>query len=191
MTSLARAPRVFGWAEALVAVAVVPLVVEWALVMLVLLTVRLLYRWRCREGAADGAVGGGVTGGADSDGAAGRVDCEGCCSRAGVRCWWCDGPGGCEARGAVVRVAGDAVGDGGAAGGVSRGGALGDVDGEGVACDAPGDVGDGNGERAMAMLAMPMGGVLYGMQQVAAMGHAPVGGGAGGVVREGAVWSNK
>ena len=190
MTSLVRAPRVSGWAEALVAVAVVPLVVEWALMMLVLLTVRVMYRWRCREGVAGGAVGGGVTSGADGDGAADRFDCEGCYSSggaAGVRCWWCDGPGGGEARGAVVRVAGDAVGDGGAAGGVSGGGALGDVDGEGAACDGPGDVGDGDGERGMAMLAMPMGGVLYGMQRVAAMGDAQGGGGAGGVVGEGAV----
>ena len=160
MTSLARAPRVLGLAEALVAVAVVSLVVEW-----VLLTVRVMYRWLCREGAARGAVGGGVTRGADGDGAARRVDCEGCCSRAGVRCWWCDVPDRCEARGAVVRVAGNAVGEGGAAGGVSGGGALDDVDGEVLACDGPVDVGDGDGERAMAMLAMPMGGVLYGMQQ--------------------------
>ena len=142
----------------------VPLVVEWASVMLVLLTVRVMYHWRCREGVAGGAVGGGVTGGADGDGAAGRVDFEGCCSSgggAGVRCWWCGSPGGGEARSAVVRVAGDAVGDGGAAGGVSGCGALDDVDGEGVACGGSGDVGDGNGERAMAMLVMPMrGGVV-------------------------------
>ena len=39
----------------------------------------------------------------------------------------------------------------------------------------------------MAMLAMPMGGVLYGMQRVAAVGYAPGAGGAGGVVGEGAV----
>ena len=118
------------------AAAVVPLVVEWPLVMLVMLTVRLMYRWRCRGGAANAAVGGGVTGGAVGDGAAGRVDCDSCCcsgGRAGVRCWWCDRPGGGEARGTVVRLAGDAVGDGGAAGGVSGGGALGDVDGEGAA----------------------------------------------------------
>ena len=191
MTSLARAPRVLGWAEALVATAVVPLVVEWASVMLLFLTVRVMYRWRCREGAAGGAVGGGVTGAANGDDAAGRVDCEGCCSRAGVPCWWCDGPAGGEARGAVVRVAGDAVGDGGAAGGVSGCGALGDVDVEGIACDRPGDVGDGDGERAMAMLAMLTGGVLYGMRRVAAVGYAPDGGGAGGVVGEGAVGSNR
>ena len=162
--------------------------------MLVLLRVRVMYRWRCQEGAAGGAVGGGVTCGADGDRVAGRVDCEGCCSKggeAGVRCWWCGGLGGGEARGAVVRVAGDAVGDGGAAGGVSGGGALGDVDGEGVACDRPGDIGDGDGERAMAMPAMPMGGVLYGMQRVAAAGYAPSGGGAGGVVGEGAVGGNR
>ena len=94
-------------------------------------------------------------------------------------------------RGAVVRVAGDAVGDGGAAGVVSGCGALGDVDGEGVACGGPGDVGDGDGERAMMMLVMPMGGTLYGMQRVAAVGYAPGGGGAGGVVGEGAVGSNR
>ena len=45
----------------------VPLVVEWASVMLVLLTVRAMYRWRCWEGVAGGAAGGGVTGGADGD----------------------------------------------------------------------------------------------------------------------------
>ena len=79
----------------------------------------------------------------------------------------------------------------GAAGGVSGGGALGDVDGEGVACDGPGDVGDGDGERAMAMLAMPMGGVLYGMQRVAAVGYVPGGCGVGGVVSDGAVGGNR
>ena len=190
MTSLVRAPRVLGWAEAPVAVAVVPLVVEWASVTLVLLTVRVMYRWRCREDAAGGAVGGGVICGADGDGAAGRVNCEGAAfsgGGAGLRCWWCDGPGGGEARGAVVRVAGDAVGDEAAAGGVIGGGALGDVDGEGAACDGPGGVGDGDGERAMAMLVLPMKGVSYEMQRVAAVGYAPGGGGAGGVVSEGAV----
>ena len=131
----------------------VPLAVKWASVMLVLLTLSVMYRWRCREGAAVRPVGGGVTGGA------GRVDCEGCCSSgggAGVRRWWCGGPGGGGARGAVVRVAGNAFGDGGAAGGVSGVCAFGDVGGEGVPCDGPGDVGDGDGERAMAMLAMPI-----------------------------------
>ena len=194
MTSLARTPQVLGWAEAPVAAAVVSLVVEWALVVLVLLTVRVMYRWRCQEGAAGRALGGGVTSGAKGDGAAGRVDCEGCCSSgggAGVRSWWCDSPGGCEARGAVVTDAGDAVGDGGAAGCVSGGGALGDVDGEGVACDGQGDVGDRDNERATAMLAMPMGGVLYRMQQVVVVGYAPGGGGAGGVVSEGALGGNR
>ena len=93
----------------------VPLMVEWASVMLVLLTARVMYRSRCREGVASGAVGGGVTGGPDGDGAAGCFDCEGCCfsgGGAGVRCWWCGGSGCGEARGAVVRVAGDRVGDG-------------------------------------------------------------------------------
>ena len=89
-------------------------------------------------------------------------------------------------RGPVVRVAGDALGDGRSAGGVSGGGALGDVGGKGVACDGPGDVGDGNGE-----LAMPMRGVFFGTQRVAAVGYALAGGGAGGVVGEGAVGSNR
>ena len=90
-----------------------------------------------------------------------------------------------------MSVAGDALGDGGSAGGVSGGGALGDVDGEGVASDGAGDVGDGNVERVVAMLAMPMGRVLYGMQRAAAVGYAPADGGAGGVVGEGAVGSNR
>ena len=167
---------------------IVPLGVEWASVMPVLLTVRVMYRWRCRGGVAGGAVGGGVTSGANGDGAAGRVDCEGCCSSgagAGVRCCWCGGPGGGEARGAVVGVAGDAVGDGGAAGGVSGCAVLGDGGGEGVACGGPGDVGDGDGERAMMMLVMPIRWVLYGMQRVVAVGNAPGGGGAGGLMVEG------
>ena len=153
-----------GRMEALLALAVVPLMVEWASVTLVLLIMRVMYRWRCRDGAAGGAVSGGVTGGADGDGAAGCVDCEGAASSgggAGVRCWWCDGPGDGEVRGAVVRVAGDAAGDGGGEGGVIGGGALGDVDGEAAAGDRPGDVGDGDGQRAMAMLALPMGGVVW------------------------------
>ena len=173
---------------------IVPLGVEWASVMPVLLTVRVMYRWRYREGGAGGAVGGGVTSCADGDGAADRVDCEGCCSSgggAGVRCWWYGSSGGGEARGAVVRVAGDAVGDGGAAGGVSGCGALGDVNGEGVACSGPADVPDGDGEGPMVMLVMLIGGVLYGMQRVVAVGYAPDGGGAGGVVGEGAVGSNR
>ena len=86
-----------------------------------------------------------------------------------------------------MRVASGAAGDGGAAGGVIGGGALGDVDGEGAAGDGPGDVGDGDGERAMAMLALPMGGLLHGTQRVVAVGYAPGGGGAGGVVSKGAV----
>ena len=68
------------------------------------------------EGVAGGSVGGRVTGGADGDRAAGCVDFEGaasCGGGAGVRYWWCNGPGGGEARGAVVRVASSAAGDGG------------------------------------------------------------------------------
>ena len=48
-------------------------------------------------------------------------------------------------------------------------GVFGDVDGEGVADDGPGDVGDSDGERAMAMPVLPMGRVLHGMQRVAAV----------------------
>ena len=39
----------------------------------------------------------------------------------------------------------------------------------------------------MAMPALPMGGVLHGMQRVVAVGYALGRGGAGGVVSEGAV----
>ena len=39
----------------------------------------------------------------------------------------------------------------------------------------------------MAMLALPMGGLLHGMQRVVAVGYALGGDGAGGVVGEGAV----
>ena len=86
-----------------------------------------------------------------------------------------------------MRVASGAAGDGGAAGSVIGGGALGDVDGEVAAADGPADVGDGNAEWAMAMLALPMGGVLHGTQRVVAVGYAPGAGGACGVVSEGAV----
>ena len=44
---------------------------------------------------------------------------------------------------------------------------------------------------AMVMLVSPMGKVLYGMQRVMAVGYAPGGGAAGGVVCEGAVGSNR
>ena len=66
------------------------------------------------------------------------------------------------------------------------GGALGDAAGEGAAGDGPGDVGDGDGERAMVMLALLMGGVLHATQRLVAVGYALGGGGAGGVVGEGA-----
>ena len=39
----------------------------------------------------------------------------------------------------------------------------------------------------MVMLALPIAGVLYGVQRVVAVGYAPGGVGAGGVVGEGAV----
>ena len=48
MTSPVRALRVSGWAEALLAASVMPLVVERASVTLVFLMVRVMYRWLCR-----------------------------------------------------------------------------------------------------------------------------------------------
>ena len=74
-----------------------------------------------------------------------------------------------------MRVASSAGGDGGAAGGVIGGG------------DGPADVGDGDGERAMAMLALPIGGPLHRTQRVVAVSYAPGGAGAGGVFGGGAV----
>ena len=134
-------------------------------------------------------MGARVTGRADGDGAARRVDLEGaasCGGGAGVRYWWCDGPGGAEGRGAVVRAASGAAGDWGTAGGVIGGGALGDVDGL-----VPQVM-----DRVTLVMAVVSGrwrcwrrrcrGVLHGTQRMVAVGYAPGGGGAGGVVGEGA-----